>query len=173
MTEASVADLNPHNLRKMHQFGNFRYDPGKYTSKTTTTNNDSNDSEEDEAVEAEVTPVEETTVVTIAVKEETKLPSKRASTKVKKDGPDGGTVLATDEDEYDAPWNQYAWIQELQLRVRTSLIYVSKCVECSKRLLTFTIIDWRQGCLWRTHAIIVTTAATFVWKCLQDDHSIV
>jgi len=28
------------------------------------------------------------------------------------------TVLAEEEDEVDAPWNQYAWIEEMQLRVR-------------------------------------------------------
>lgn len=111
MTEASVADLNPHNLRKTHQFGNYRYDPGKYTSKTNV--NQKSDGEEHES---ENVTVDETTV-TVTVEQETKLPSKPATTNVKKDGPDGGTVLATDEDEYDAPWNQYAWIQELQLRV--------------------------------------------------------
>jgi hypothetical protein len=86
----------------MHQFGKFRYDPGKYTAKT-----DSSDEEVEEVVEAE----KYETIVTVAVEEETT--SKPVSPKMKKHK----TVLATDEDEYDAPWNQYAWIQELQLRV--------------------------------------------------------
>ena len=28
-----------------------------------------------------------------------------------------GSMLASDDDEMDAPWNQYAWIEEMQLRV--------------------------------------------------------
>lgn len=27
------------------------------------------------------------------------------------------TILASDEDEVDAPWNQYAWIEEMELRI--------------------------------------------------------
>lgn len=120
LVEASVADLNPHNVRKMHQFGNFKYDPGKYTLKTNN-HTKSNNVEKEEAVEEKVMTVDETTTAKVIEEEETnKLPPKSTSAKVKKDGPDGGTVLATDEDEYDAPWNQYAWIQELQLRVRTT-----------------------------------------------------
>jgi len=122
MTEASVADLNPHNLRKTHQFGNYRYDPGKW-SKTTSTANESNNSGEEQSqveVAEEVTVDENGTTVAVTAAEETRQKQKHSSN-VKKDGPDGGTVLATEDDEYDAPWNQYAWIQELQLRVSTLL----------------------------------------------------
>jgi hypothetical protein len=35
MLEASVADLNPYNMRKTHQFGNLiNYDPGKYATRS-------------------------------------------------------------------------------------------------------------------------------------------
>ncbi len=33
------------------------------------------------------------------------------------------TVIAVEEDEVDAPWNQYAWIEEMQLRVSSFFTY--------------------------------------------------
>lgn len=64
--EANTVSLNPDNLRKTHQFGRLRYDPGKLT----------NDS------------LQRTL-----------------------------SVQATAQDEMDAPWNQTAWMQELELRL--------------------------------------------------------
>jgi hypothetical protein len=111
ITEASVAALNPHNVRKTHQFGSYRYDPGKYTTTTSSTSSDDEDEEIAEQVEADdVATVDDTTTATV----------KEQPPKMKKQK----TVLATDEDEYDAPWNQYAWIQELQLRVSTVYIHI-------------------------------------------------
>lgn len=114
MTEASVADLNPHNLRRTYQFGSYRYDPGKWskTSNTAKTTASTQEATDEVEVDIEATSRGETEAADSVVEER---PEKR--TNVKKDAPDGGTVLATEEDEYDAPWNQYAWIQELQLRV--------------------------------------------------------
>lgn len=97
MLEASVADLNPYNMRKTHQFGNLiNYDPGKYATRSKKPNK-SNQQLQDE----------KTTSKNGATTE-------RPSTLV--DSTDG-SVLATDDDEVDAPWNQYAWIEEMQLRV--------------------------------------------------------
>lgn len=111
MTEASVAALNPHNVRKTHQFGSYRYDPGKYTTTTSSTSSDDEDEEIAEQIEADdVATVDDTTTATV----------KEQPPKMKKQK----TILATDEDEYDAPWNQYAWIQELQLRVSTLYIHI-------------------------------------------------
>lgn len=126
MIEASVSDLNPHNLRRTHQFGSYKYDPGKWATKTTTTatttDRDTAPSNEEPSNTKEENVHDE---VNDTAAREAKPPSSR----VKKDGNDGGTVLASAEDEYDAPWNQYAWIQELQLRVS---IFKKK-----KRLLHF------------------------------------
>jgi hypothetical protein len=44
-----------------------------------------------------------------------------ANVQQESEGEDGSgkeiTVLAGEEDEVDAPWNQYAWIEEMQMRV--------------------------------------------------------
>jgi hypothetical protein len=97
MLEASVADLNPHNMRKTHQFGNLiNYDPGKYATRSVKPKQ-SNEQQVDEKATSKIrAPTEPPTTL-------------RDST--------DGSVLATDDDEIDAPWNQYAWIEEMQLRV--------------------------------------------------------
>ena len=143
MVEASVADLNPHNLRRTHQVGSYKYDPGKWTKATTVNARNSSggegaanasswksgDGEAESDVSEETSQSEEatrngntspaTTTTPDVTEQQSKLPT---STNIKKDGTDGGSVLATEEDEYDAPWNQYAWIQELQLRVRSATV---------------------------------------------------
>lgn len=89
LLEASVADLNKYKLRKTHQFGSFKYDPGKYYA-----------SEKKEDTVQEVPNVEE-----------------QASSN--KEGIIEEVPLdkASFEDESEAPWNQYAWAEELRLRV--------------------------------------------------------
>jgi hypothetical protein len=86
LLEASVANLNPHKLRKTHQFGNIEYDPGKYygvTKKLTgkVQSDTVNEQQSDEEVD----------------QEQVSMPSH--------------------QDEIKAPWNQYAWTEELRLRV--------------------------------------------------------
>jgi hypothetical protein len=108
LLEASVADLNPHNMRKTHQFGNLvSYDPGKYATRPVAdrTTNNNNIEEEGE---------EEKPVATAA--------TTGGGTSIRKDSEEG-PVLATADDEIDAPWNQYAWIEELQLRVSRRNIF--------------------------------------------------
>ena len=117
MIEASISDLNPHNLRRTYQFGSYKYDPGKWATKTTTS--DKSIVSEEPATGAEVKEKvgkkDDTNTDTTSIE---MAETKPATSIVKKDGEDGGgSVLASVEDEYDAPWNQYAWIQELQLRV--------------------------------------------------------
>lgn len=97
LLEASVADLNRYELRKTHQFGNFKYDPGKYydMSRVPTRNRpaaaSSNEHEElDGAVDDEQVHDD----ITIA-----------------------SLDIANYEDEIEAPWNQYAWAEEMRLRV--------------------------------------------------------
>lgn len=81
--EASVADLNRFRLRKTHQVGSFKYDPGKYFGeKTDDLNPKDADDEMEEVDQAEFL-----------------------------------LDLSSYEDEIEAPWNQYSWIEEMRLRV--------------------------------------------------------
>lgn len=90
--EASVENLNVYKLRKIHQVGNVKYDPGKYYGsknakhgKVVRVERDGDDDEMEEADQEEIL-----------------------------------MENATHEYELEAPWNQYAWIEELKLRVRMS-----------------------------------------------------
>ena len=86
LLEASVADLNRYKLRKTHQFGKYKYDPGKYYgSNKNQLNKDEGASDDDEIDEVD-------------------------SAEVSLD-------KASYMDEIEAPWNQYAWAEELRLRV--------------------------------------------------------
>lgn len=88
MLEASVADLNPFKLRKTHQFGKYKYDPGKYygSEKNKVKNQDERENDDDEIDEVDQAEV--------------------------------SLDKASYDDEIEAPWNQYAWAEELRLRVR-------------------------------------------------------
>lgn len=146
LLEASVYDLNPNNMRRTYQFGNFKYDPGKYSG--TDENNDmiqrrmsvaqhlgtrfkvrkrkvvvtkdndsssaqnSDDGEEEEKGFADV----EESVQDGDVQDEDE--ESESGPKVSEI-----TVLAEEEDEVDAPWNQYAWIEEMQMRVSPSIFF--------------------------------------------------
>jgi hypothetical protein len=164
--EASISDLNPHNLRRTHQFGSYKYDPGKWATKTTTSDKgtvseeDANDAKE--KVDKKDDTYTDTDTPTTEVAE-----TKPATSSVKKDSEDGGTVLASAEDEYDAPWNQYAWIQELQLRVSTKRETHFEQV----RLALNNSVDWWQGSIWCAHGAGLEVGPTLVGKCLQNYYS--
>ncbi|KAL3941330.1 MAG: hypothetical protein SGBAC_004304 [Bacillariaceae sp.] len=79
--EASVADLNRFRLRKTHQVGSFKYDPGKYYG------DNKNDDPKD--IDDEKEEVDQTELL---------------------------LDLASYEDELEASWNQYSWIEEMRLR---------------------------------------------------------
>lgn len=79
--------MNKYKLRKTQQFGNFKYDPGKYYA------NDKTDSGPVDANEA------------LSSNEKQNQTTNKRS---------------TFEDELEAPWNQYAWAEELRLRVSRS-----------------------------------------------------
>ena len=87
LLEASVSDLNKYELRRTHQFGSFKYDPGKYFSdkKGTDGKRQGREDEDDELSEAEEGDVLQN--------------------------------RAGYEDELEAPWNQHAWTEEMRLRV--------------------------------------------------------
>jgi hypothetical protein len=132
LLEASVYDLNPNNMRRTYQFGNYKYDPGKYGSskhspggdmlqrrmsvtqgwgsrlnirkrKVVVTKDEISSEKEDKEIEKGFADIEES-VQDGGIQEEDVV-----SEEV--------TVLAEEEDEVDAPWNQYAWIEEMQIRV--------------------------------------------------------
>lgn len=84
--EASVADLNPYRLRKTHQVGNFKYDPGKYYASN---KGDQKPKDTDEEIE-------------------------------EADQAEFMLDTAAYEDEIEAPWNQYSWIEEMRLRVSSA-----------------------------------------------------
>jgi hypothetical protein len=83
-----VENLNRFKLRKVHQVGKLKYDPGKYYGKKASSMNhivrDGDDQEIEEAGSEEA---------------------------------EDAMTSAAHEDELEAPWNQYAWIEELKLRV--------------------------------------------------------
>ena len=132
LLEASVYDLNPNNMRRTYHFGSYKYDPGKYGSKDSpggdmlqrrmsvttgwgrlnlrrrkvvvTKDENSNEKGDEDKGYADVEEsVQEGDVQEGDVQEEDSV------TEV--------TVLAEENDEVDAPWNQYAWIEEMQIRV--------------------------------------------------------
>lgn len=138
LLEVSVADLNPHNLRKTHQFGNYRYDPGKYSSNsnateksqaTTTTTTDNNN--KDPTTEKEEARQEDTI---------NNKPAIRQGIHIEKDDEEGNAVPATEEDMLDAPWNQYAWIEELEMRV--SCTHCASFRFCPHTLPSCVFVCW-------------------------------
>ena len=95
LLEASVANLNVYQLRKIHQVGNVKYDPGKYYGRK-------NAKESKKAL----VRVERNVVVDDDELDEA-------------DDDDDALLMenATHQYELEAPWNQHAWIEELRLRV--------------------------------------------------------
>lgn len=115
--EASVYDLNPHNMRRTYQIGSYRYDPGKYQGR----GNNSIDHNSQDMVQRRmsINSGRSNNVGIVGSSED-------GSEEKEEIGFGGGqatvqyeekTVLAEDDDEVDAPWNQYAWIEEMQIRV--------------------------------------------------------
>lgn len=97
LLEASVADLNRFDLRKTHQFGNFKYDPGKYYTHNRSRHQPQSEEEEEESNDAmdeeEISEVDDVVLLD----------------------------KSRFDDEIEAPWNQYAWAEELRLRVSNSM----------------------------------------------------
>ena len=48
-----------------------------------------------------------------------------------KSTPHEKTVLASEDDEVDAPWNQYAWIEEMELRIHGHIPFGANVERCS------------------------------------------
>jgi hypothetical protein len=156
MIRSSVADLNPNNMRKAHSFGNLlEFDPGKYAA-VRPDQGQAGDRTEQEDSEASSELANQGVVESVS----------RYSKTTRKDT-EQGTVLATEEDEVDAPWNQYGWIEELQLRVSIS---VSLKLQPFQQLLLSLCYDAgaRQGCLWCDSESGLSPPATVVRPNLQN-----
>jgi hypothetical protein len=95
MMEASFADLNPQNLRTTRQVGSYHYDPGKYTH------------------EAHADQQQPSAMATNSSMRSSGSDQRVAPTETE------ATAELQEKDELDAPWNQYAWFEEVKLRVST------------------------------------------------------
>lgn len=91
LLEASIGDLNPHSMRRVHHFQGASVDSNPNKSK---------DKDGTEQVQDE------------------KQGTSHDLMRVEKKGPDGKVQTADPEDAIDAPWNQSAWIEEIEKRVR-------------------------------------------------------
>jgi hypothetical protein len=99
--EANTGALNPHNLRRTRQFGKLNYDPGKYATINRMKGPRKHPTASIEAKTKEVANTSDSDVVVEVA------PS----------------VLAAPEDELAAPWNQHAWMEEVQLRISGQVQY--------------------------------------------------
>ena len=68
------------------------------------------------------------------------------------------------EDEIEAPWNQYAWIEELRLRVRTLTDFFFKTGVPTHIFLLYT--DKWTSAFWCTDGEIVSVSESRIWKCI-------
>lgn len=121
LLEASVYDLNPHNMRRTYQLGSYRYDPGNYRG--TNKNAGGDDMLQRRMSVGLVSEQQSSSVVKKSRNRRTRqmVVTRESGSGEDMEGKDGD-ILASDDDEMDAPWNQYAWIEEMQLRVSRHLI---------------------------------------------------
>lgn len=107
--EASFEQLNPRNLRKTRQLGGYHYDPGKYSTTTAGNNHSTSkegsnkesntgaNSDDDKQTSNNIKTNKETTSISPQKEEE--------------------EYQVLEDDELEAPWNQYAWMEELKFRI--------------------------------------------------------
>ena len=134
LLEASVYDLNPNNMRRAYQFGSYKYDPGKYGTSKHSPGGDmlQRRMSVTEGWGSRLNIRRRKIVVTkddnSKAKGDDQNEKSNADVDLEESVQEGGvqeddgvaeevTVLAEEEDEVDAPWNQYAWIEEMQIRV--------------------------------------------------------
>ena len=109
LLEASVMDMNPLNLRRIYTFGGYQYDPGKYSASAKTKIKEETKEEKEKEKEKEKGDSEETNKNGKEDKHGTPDRKVKKNSKVKD---------VHSKQEIEAPWNQYAWIEEMHLRVR-------------------------------------------------------
>ena len=96
--EASVMNLNPNNIKRTYtpnSKSSYRHDPEKY-------NNVSKDKLQRHETGSSIADIEEI---------------------ANNDGPGFADSEEDEDDIRTAPWNQYAWLEEMHLRVRYTLFY--------------------------------------------------
>lgn len=106
--EASIMNLNPNNIRRTYTSKSaYKYDPGKYSSKK--------HDESDGSFEKERLQRHETDSGIADVEETTEELHEEAAAAIE----DNNNIKGRDEteDTRTAPWNQYAWLEEIHLRV--------------------------------------------------------
>lgn len=114
--EASILNLNPNNIRRTYTSKSaYKYDPGKYSnSKLESDDGDERERLKRHETDSGIADVEETTEE-VQQEDESADASKNIKARDEK------------EDTRTAPWNQYAWLEEIHLRVRYLRYYLSVC----------------------------------------------
>eukprot|EP00578_Thalassiosira_sp_NH16_P020139 CAMPEP_0181084202 /NCGR_PEP_ID=MMETSP1071-20121207/4571_1 /TAXON_ID=35127 /ORGANISM="Thalassiosira sp., Strain NH16" /LENGTH=652 /DNA_ID=CAMNT_0023165923 /DNA_START=161 /DNA_END=2119 /DNA_ORIENTATION=+ len=115
--EASIMGLNPNNIRRTYTTASrswkrksYSYDPGKYADRDDAENDESGVADADEAEREEETLRQKAT----SVDERQSFESSD-----EEDDDDGSKEKDIDSSDYErsAPWNQYAWLEEIYLRI--------------------------------------------------------
>jgi hypothetical protein len=152
--EASIMNLNPNNIRRTYTSKSaYRYDPGKYSdSKLDADDDEARERLKRHEADSGIADVEETTEEVLEEDESA--------------DDDNNNIKARDEkeDTRTAPWNQYAWLEEIHLRV--SYIF------CSIDIF-FVLYDFSLTCLaspdtWSssiqcTYAKIINRVSQHLW----------
>lgn len=130
--QASTAALNPKSLRHTHQVGSYRYDPGKYFARNKSPHTLHPDDPNNTSKQAE--------------------PSKLESS----------NENITEWDELEAPWHQYAWLEELQVRI-SGQVHFGETLEPS---------NWLNRLMWghvyqRTVTPRWSVGGLFQWEATQ------
>lgn len=119
--EASVYDLNPHNMRRAYRLGSYRYDPGKHGYGRN--KNVGGDDMLQRRMSVGAVSEDSSSATKNRNRRVGQMALKKGGKDTTTDDGDGekgireGNEIASDDDEMNAPWNQYAWIEEMQLRI--------------------------------------------------------
>mmetsp|Transcript_16501 Transcript_16501/g.35660 ORF Transcript_16501/g.35660 Transcript_16501/m.35660 type:complete len:642 (+) Transcript_16501:171-2096(+) len=126
--EASISDLNPTNIRRTYTSASkswkkksYSYDPGKYTMGDTLSNDAADDGSG--AADADEAEVEEKTLEQITENQELEL-SKKDESQPNDDDSEENDIDSPDY-ERAAPWNQFAWLEEIHLRINGAVPFGS------------------------------------------------
>lgn len=154
--EASISNLNPNNIRRTYTSkSSYKYDPGKYAEST---NEESDEEGKEDVIEA-IADVEEAQEdhddQDGAVSKKDNIPDIKSGTR---------------EDTRTAPWNQYAWLEEIHLRVRRlfSFIYLVGCFALNV-FSSFYLPDTWSSTVQCTNATIINFILQHLWSSISTD----
>jgi hypothetical protein len=155
--EVSIVNLNPNNIRRTYTSKSaYKYDPGKYSDNSGQNSSDEKCSKSLQRHETDsgIADVEETNELV----DENALTNDATT--------ESDTIIGEidkNQDYRTAPWNQFAWLEEMHLRVRNfallsclsffeTLTYLLLCVTdtwtCTFQCASTTIINALQQHLW-------------------------